>query len=424
MTGLRRRIRDAKLLQLGTGPLTAPETDQVRAWIELHLKRDGTPELGSITWEYARWKPGVSLTTTFALDWADGSSDLLTAKSYADGKERLLQSRPLGGAHWDAVSPRLNLRVVLRKECTVLSVPQADRELPGMLVLSDPKRVAKCLRDANLVQAGSVRRRRLGVELLRYKPERRAVYRMDVRLRAESKQHLLLGCRVLPRQDAQRLVSLRQAFQSAAVHVASPQLVGHAVRFGMLFEPWQAVTPASHDSFDLAYAAGSCLARWHAVELPADHGQHVATTDLRGLRPLLELCGTDLDWQAPLHELRPARATWCHGDFHPDQLACDAGGGWRLLDLDCLCVSDPATDLASWIADQLDEQSSTDFDSAARELLLGYASAGGQTVDERHLRLLTARALVERAAATLRRLESGAIDRARLSLSKARATLP
>ncbi len=112
---------------------------------------------------------------------------------------------------------------------------------------------------------------------------------------------------------------------------------------------------------------------------------------------------------------------WCHGDFHPDQVAYERRSGrpW-LLDLDRLHAGDPVRDLASWIADHLDEDPQATFEEAAGPLVEPYLGAHGVSIDPRRLALLAADELVLRAAAAIRRLESGALEHARASLESAR----
>ena len=160
------------------------------------MLRPGAPGIASVDWEYARWKPGVSVTCTYEVGFEDGSREVVVAKRYADGKDRILSSRPLKGQHWKETSPRLIPRVALREEATLLFTHVADRELKGMPYFLERKKTAKILRETGLAAAGLVRRRRLEYELLRYKPERRAVYRLQVKLRDEARTRFQVGCRI------------------------------------------------------------------------------------------------------------------------------------------------------------------------------------------------------------------------------------
>jgi aminoglycoside phosphotransferase (APT) family kinase protein len=116
----------------------------------------------------------------------------------------------------------------------------------------------------------------------------------------------------------------------------------------------------------------------------------------------------------------PERRVFCHGDFHPDQVAKRADGHWILMDLDLLGAGDPAFDLACWIADWIVEHERADLEAAAAPLLDGYRAEGGTPPPSARLAAFTAAELVCRAGSTLRRLERGAVAKARFALEAAR----
>ena len=102
-------------------------------------------------------------------------------------------------------------------------------------------------------------------------------------------------------------------------------------------------------------------------------------------------------------------------------MAASNKGDAVLLDLDAVGVGDPRDDLASWIADHLVEHPADSLASASEPLLRGYAGempGPGVRVDE--LVAPVGRALVERAAAGIRRLERGARERAIELVERAR----
>ena len=122
-----------------------------------------------------------------------------------------------------------------------------------------------------------------------------------------------------------------------------------------------------------------------------------------------------------LPPVEPGAPTWIHGDFHPDQVVPRRGSrDWMLMDLDLVGLGDPTADLASWIADALYEQPDCCFSDAAGALLEGYAHAA-RPVEPRRLEILTAHALVDRAAGSIRRLEQEASEKARTGLERARS---
>ncbi len=89
-----------------------------------------------------------------------------------------------------------------------------------------------------------------------------------------------------------------------------------------------------------------------------------------------------------------------------------------LVDLDDLSPADPTADLASWVADELALRPELDLAAAASPLLEGYGA-----LTPADLAPATARALVERAAAGVRRLQEGALEQAAAYLATAREVL-
>jgi aminoglycoside phosphotransferase (APT) family kinase protein len=113
---------------------------------------------------------------------------------------------------------------------------------------------------------------------------------------------------------------------------------------------------------------------------------------------------------------------WIHGDFHADQMLVDQENGRvRLIDLDALRPGECAEDLASWIADRLSLRPDASIDEACHELCLGYAEGGGRLPSRARIDALVADELVLRAAAALRRLEQGALEKAARCLDRARS---
>ena len=423
MIGQRQRPRDPDLpALLGDEDLCALPVERMAGLIGAALLRDGAPNLKSVEWSYARWKPGISTTTAYEVCFEDGEREVVVAKRYADGKDRLLGQRPLKERHWDELSPRLVPRSIIPEASCVLFTHVADREVQGSSWMLDPRNLAHLVRDSGLAAAGEVRKRRLRTELLRYKPERRAVYRADVRLRDENRRRFSLGCRILPRADAREVFERREAFGAGGAGLPVPALRGFDARRGILVEEWLDVVASEGNDFSHTRTAGNLAARFHRPV----RGDRACSDvlELADLTVLFRVLGDRT--LAPVRVQLPGEASrvWCHGDLHPDQLARTQGGIWYLLDLDCLAPSDPAIDLASWIADACTEGPADETDLIATELLAGYSAAGGTVPDRRRLWAHVAGALVRRAAATIRRLEAGAPKRAEELLSIASEVAP
>lgn len=417
-TGLRAWTRDSAIPAQAGDPGLCPRPEaEVADLLREHLLRPSAPPLVSVSWEYARWKPSVSVTCAYRLTFADESFDLAVLKHYRGDKARILAQRGGDDPAPPGLSPRLRARALLPAERTALFAPPADREL-GLRYLLDPERFAKLVRDGGIAAQGLVRRRKTVFELLRYKPERRAVYRVRLALRDEARTKFSLATRVLPSAEAARVIAARLAFEAAGGRELAPPLACHHARHGLLVEPWLALDPTSPAEFDSAPRAGRLLARLHALP-----GRPPSVADARpALSGLAPLFGPDPDVERALGGLVWPEGGedrgWIHGDFHPDQTAeCERGP--TLLDLDALGAGDPARDLANWVADHLYELPETSFDDAAGPLLEAYREAGGADPGPTRLRQYCACELARRGAASLRRLERGAGSRARAALRRA-----
>ncbi len=422
MNGLREHLRDASLPAAAGEPgLQPPDEAAVLELAREHLLLPGVPSPLAADWTYARWKPGVSLASGHVLRWADGASRLLLLKLYAGDKARHLELRPPpDDAGRDDADDRLLPSAVLAGRGLQLAVYPHDRELPGLPRLLELHRTRRLLAGAGLFEGRVVRAHRSRAVLLRYRPESRAVLRLDLGLRATdgARSEAHLAARVLPPATAAGVAAAR----GAAPHLrAAPRLLAVEARTGLLLEEWLDVDTPRPDDFSRAEAAGGELARLHA---PASGAPRV--DDLSAHAPLFawhpELAALASGLRAPACDGPPR---WTHGDFHPDQLAVErAGGALRLLDLDRLGPGLAVDDLASWVADVLVAAPGTAPDAAAGPLLDGYVATGGTRPGARELHAALAAALVARAAAALRRLEDGAVGRAARLLEAARAVAP
>jgi len=413
---LRAYDRDPALPALvGQGHLCPPSTDELCALVTQHLLQPGAPAVTGARWDYARWKPGVSISSVFTLTFADGLEEPVVAKRYVDGKDRTITFRPRNEENLDELAVRLKPRALLAERALSLWIPPADRVLRGLPVLLDRKKLGHLLPRLGIVANGLVKKRKTEYTLLRYKPERRAVYRVDLKLRSEDKKRMALAARALPPPEAARVIESRELLAEAGGAELALPLAGTNLRQGFLLEPWLELEGLAEDTFGHAHAAGAQLARLHALSAPA--ALRRLPSGLPG--DLDELFAVDAALaklpRAPAHPAPKARV-FCHGDFHPDQVLRKKDGAWLLMDLDCLAAGDPAADLANWIADWIVAGERVSFDEPAAALLEGYRSTGATPPAREHLRAHVAAELVNRAGATLRRLERGAIAKARFAL--------
>ena len=423
MKGLRAWTRDAGLParagDLSLAPLT---TGEVAELARSELLLPGAPDVETVEWTYARWKPGTSLSAGYELVLSDGDRRLLHVKRYASDKARQLVGRETAGLRgWS--DARLRAGFSRPDEGLVLTVFPADRVLPGLSRALDLRRMARFATAEGFLQGARMRAHRSSLTLLRYRPEARAVFCLEAGAKLEDATHrtMRVAVRVLPPATAAGVVAARRGLGSSA---GVPSLLAAQPRTGILVEEWLEVESFSRFAFDHAREAGAALAGLHSASQPpavepeggAREGGWADLSALFAWHPELAELSRGLEPVKPEGAL-----VWSHGDFHPDQVAVEGGTGrMRILDLDRLAPAPAATDLGSWLADQLAVQPGADLERCAAPLLEGYASAGGCVPALDALAAATAGDLVSRAAACVRRLEVGAAARAARLLLQAR----
>jgi len=426
VTGLRRRERDPELPgRCGQPELRPLDVGEVEQLIREELLREGAPAVAEVTWEYARWKPALSLTSAYSVRFEDGEERIVSLKTFTDGKPRDLAERVRVDPVIDERCDRLRPFHVDPERGHVLWTFPFDRVLRGQADFLDPRSLARMVEQSGIVAPRSVRRRRITWELLRYKPERRAVWKVTLGVRgSRAGERRLLG-RILPAASARRAFTARWALGACEPACLVPRPIYTDTPHGIALEEWLDLTTFAPDSFEHAERAGAALGLLHQHPLAAE----VPAVRVPELARLESLFAIDPRLARRFRQLRipvPAGTqTWTHGDFHPDQVALERGTGcWRMLDLDLVGPGDPLRDLASWIADELLEGGAPAPVKAGAELLGGYRSAGCPPVDRTQLGAWVARQLIARAAAAIRRLERGALEKATAAMELATELVP
>lgn len=419
MRGLREHDRDATVpLSAGDADLVPPSCEAVMDLVTSRLALDEAPVPVAVEWTYARWKPGVSMSCGYALRYDDGATRSVHVKRWRGDKPGRFTSADLEGLGADWTDDRLRPWSWQPRSRLLAVVSPADRSLPGLHRVLQTRRLVRQLRGAGVCGEGRPRAHRTLVVLLRHRPGRRAVLSVDVGVRLPDGGHdsVRLAARVLPPAVAARVAAARRALATAL----GPQLRLSEPRTGILLEDWLDVHVSSPCDFSQAERAGDLIGQLHRhptgaqLPLPERDGSQDAEILSRfaALANRHRLPGVAGPRQAPV---------WSHGDFHPDQIGVAPDGTMHLLDLDEVGVRDPTLDLASWIADAVVEAPESDAEAVAAPLLAGYARSAPASPSWPQLRVRVAEALVARAAAGLRRLDRGAVERAASLLQRAHA---
>jgi len=326
-------------------------------------------------------------------------------------------SRPLCGRY---LTPLRGVSVDADSGAILFAFP-TDREIVGLGRLLTMRRTARFLRESESFHLGNIRHRRSSAEVLRYKPERRAVVRLDLVLRGsgDALETRPLAARVLPPGKVTTVAERRETVFSRSGAPPAPKLRGIEARPGILFEDWLDLEEMPETVPCDANAAGELLGRLHAVGgVPA---VGVITADRRALTSLFEI-NTKLTELTKGLGLPPALHShcWIHGDFHRKQIGTVRARGSRvLLDLDELRPGHPIEDLASWLADAIALDPSAHAGDLHESLLSAYEQHGGRSIATDHLASWTSFELLKRAAGSIRRLELGAVERAEALLEAA-----
>lgn len=294
--------------------------------------RQQVPDATSVRVRYIRYKPGTNVVVDYEVTGA-GPVDRVVLMAAADrdlGKRaRRTANRELADLARKQTGD-VNPLVYLEDDGVLVQWVPLDIWLPALS--RSPSELAS----------------RFGappaddVELLAYKPRRRAVIRVGdvvIKLYADPADfrhaaRALLGGSRLPVPTA-RPEGIVADLQMTAQHVVAGEPLDDPVSQA----PW----------------VGSVLARLHRAEAPASlrtldplPGALASARTVTKLVPELTHRTTELVER--LARSRPAgTVTWCHGDFHRGQLLA-AGDTLSVLDTDECGVGDPALDLATFAA--------------------------------------------------------------------------
>lgn len=331
---------------------------------------------------YLRYKPGVSCVASFLS--TDGEA--LAAYAYAPDRyaEESRRSR------W-----RDNPDVVMLPDRGVIVIPaRLDRHLRSLARFLDPARRQDALRRVTGVQphlaAGDL-------ILLRYKPGRRLVARLDLDGQPRGVLKIMAGA------------GFDQALVGATAAMAHGQaaLLGADSGLRAMMTAWVPGRPVCPQmtghapDADTCTRIGAALAALH-VDPFRPAAAWTAPADARSvLTAATDLAPLDADLSVLAHDIatdladRLAQATFdpvmVHGDFSADQVVMGADGP-VILDWDNAGCGDPARDLGSFLA-RIDAQvvdgilSRVEADDITGAVLRGYGG-GPVTLPLHHARAL------------------------------------
>ncbi|MGH2714507.1 MAG: aminoglycoside phosphotransferase family protein, partial [Thermoleophilaceae bacterium] len=368
--------------------------------------------------EYVRYKPGTSCLVGYRLRLRRPDEDHVDdlpahVQLYADDGARRGWQRPslrrlLDRARQGHLPPPHVRAALLEDVGGLLQIYPVDRDLPALVRAAAPRKMGRLL--GELLRHDG--RLRLRVEIVRYRPGRKALLRYQ--LRCGERRYVYAKAYAGPRAAHQHRLS--NALAAAGVPVPPvlgtvPQLemVVHAAADG---RPLLALRDVTEYASPLR-AAAETLARLHGASIeglrsvPADHDASLVRRSAETLAVLLP--EHDL-W---IHELAaaiaaalaaiPERRAPIHGDFYDDQVLV-SDGRVTLLDFDEARLGNPLVDVGNFLAHVSAKLSDTGAADAARETFRAayLARCGG---DARTLALFEACAMLQLAVGPFRRLQ-------------------
>ncbi|MCA8977950.1 MAG: phosphotransferase [Planctomycetes bacterium] len=319
--------------------------------------------------DYVRWKDrdGSLLGFRATLDGEDGvMSTYVTARTAAP--ERLAnEAERLRQRTEERHRGLRGVRYLPEVDLLLLAFP-IDREL------RDLRRLVRTTRIRNLVQthcpqlipAGlRISKSRSRHDIVRYKPERRAVLHWDLGLvgsddRELQRVSLWIRCHSEPHASRTRIATVA----AAAAGVPCPTMLGSAHERLLLEshvdgEAWLPFSSRSQP--DAAAAAAATLARLHDAELPTQLPGHGPLAELdRVFRAVEDLDALGAELGSAAHRIADrlartvppaAEPVLAHGDMHPGQVLLRPGSDTAgLCDFDRSCIAPAAFDLAAMLA--------------------------------------------------------------------------
>ncbi len=268
----------------------------------------------------------------------------------------------------------------LCEESSVVGIPYPnDPEIPELRHVYSPDRFRRTLNellDEYPTDQWRVQRSLTKFSLLNYKPGRRAVYRIKVKIRrrvGDEKVRVRMHVKVENPKSAERSYQNLRRISQAIMPEANwrvPQPRGQVDRRTLMAAEWVEGTPLRElltkesDGVTAFRRVGEALASFHRLQIELEHLPSPVeesdklikhSADLIGLLPdranEIKKIGDELSRQVSRLALSPSSTV--HGDFHLDQVLISEGRP-VLVDLDRSGIGYAATDLGTFLA-YLDE---------------------------------------------------------------------
>jgi aminoglycoside phosphotransferase len=336
----------------------------VAGQVQRRLVTDG--ELVTVRPDYVRWKDhdGSLLGYRAVVVSAGRRTDTYVSVRTAAPDRLADEAARLGHRRDEQHAGLRSFALVADAGMLLLALP-IDRAIGDLRRFVQPGKVKTLVANAcpELVPSGlRLSKSRSRSELVRYKPERRAVLRWDLAL-VDGRGHgattpaVWLRCLAAP-QGARSALATRAAAAAGvrcpvALAVPHERLVVESHVVGRRWSPDDACTAANA-------AAASALATLHAQADPAGMPSHGpleqldlalrAVEDLARLSPELGRQGAALADLLARRVPPLCRLGFAHGDMHRGQVLLGDDGRAGLVDFDRACAAPAALDLASAFA--------------------------------------------------------------------------
>jgi len=370
----------------------------------------------SATPTYVRHKPGETTIVAYRFDLPDGT----TTYGYARWCHHPARAAKIF-AKSSALSPRPSLisSAGLNRidEHTVLYSFPNDARLPQLHTYVTPAELRRSLTD---LATGDICGDKTVVEVLRYKPQRRVVHRVELYTEGGHREEFLVRYTTKPHAD--ELHGIARHLRGTGINTPKPvaQFEQGRVSVDEFIDGRELLGQVIAGSA-APEAVAAAVAEFHSVTQPVEAAPRTrvdelarSTTGLEGLgqwrESMAEIAGHTARVLAATRPPEPDHPRLLHGDLHTKNLL-ETDHGISFVDLERVCVGDPAIDLGYFLAHCMARPVRYPNEPAAmhdfgHDIVENYRNRHSEPTDEA-LRWHTAIGLVDQALLVARHLETG-----------------